>query len=91
MSDGIRPHYLPTCTASRQQVELSLRHLGVERIDLLQLHRVDPKVPLAEQVGELSRMRDEGEIRHIGLSEVTLSQIEEARQTAPDRFRPKSV
>jgi aryl-alcohol dehydrogenase-like predicted oxidoreductase len=72
-----RPEYL------RQQVELSLRHLGLERIDLLQLHRIDPKVPLAEQVGELGALREEGKIRHIGLSEVTVAEIEEAARTAP--------
>ncbi|MFI6620182.1 aldo/keto reductase [Streptomyces sp. NPDC050528] len=71
-----RPEYL------RQQTELSLRHLGVERIDLYQLHRVDPKVPLADQVGELLLMQQEGKIRHIGLSEVTVEQIEEARKIA---------
>ncbi len=68
-----RPAYL------RQQVELSLRHLGVERIDLLQLHRVDPEVPLADQVGELATMCEEGKIRHIGLSEVGVDQINEAQ------------
>ncbi|TDY47988.1 aryl-alcohol dehydrogenase-like predicted oxidoreductase [Alicyclobacillus sacchari] len=67
-----RPEYL------RQQVHLSLRHLGVERIDLLQLHRIDPKVPLEEQIGELKLLQDEGKIRHIGLSEVTVEQIEAA-------------
>jgi aryl-alcohol dehydrogenase-like predicted oxidoreductase len=71
-----RPEYL------RQQTELSLRHLGVERIDLYQLHRVDPKVPLADQVGELLLLQQEGKIRHIGLSEVTVEQIEEARKIA---------
>jgi aryl-alcohol dehydrogenase-like predicted oxidoreductase len=71
-----RPEYL------RQQAELSLRHLGVERIDLFQLHRVDAKVPLAEQVGELKRLQEQGKIRHIGLSEVSVAQIDEARQTA---------
>lgn len=72
-----RPAYL------RQQVELSLRHLGVERIDLLQLHRVDPEVPLADQVGELGALRQEGKIRHIGLSEVGVDEIQEASRTAP--------
>ncbi len=67
-----RPEYL------RQQVELSLRHLGVERIDLLQLHRIDPKVALEEQIGELTLLQKEGKIRHIGLSEVTVEQIEAA-------------
>jgi len=71
-----RPEYL------RQQVELSLRHLGVDRIDLLQLHRIDPKVPVAEQVGELKKLQDEGKIRHIGLSEVDVDQLLEAQQTA---------
>lgn len=72
-----RPEYL------RQQTELSLRHLGVERIDLYQLHRIDPKVPLAEQLGELVLLQQEGKIRHIGLSEVTVAQIEQARALAP--------
>jgi len=72
-----RPEYL------RQQVELSLRHLGLERIDLLQLHRVDPKVPLAEQVGVLAEMQREGKIRHIGLSEVGAAEIMEALLVAP--------
>jgi aryl-alcohol dehydrogenase-like predicted oxidoreductase len=72
-----RPEYL------RQQAELSLRRLRVERIDLYQLHRVDPKVPLAEQVGALRRLRDEGKIRHIGLSEVTVEQLTEASRIAP--------
>jgi aryl-alcohol dehydrogenase-like predicted oxidoreductase len=71
-----RPEYL------RQQAELSLRHLGLERIDLFQLHRIDAKVPLAEQVGELRRLQEEGKIRHIGLSEVTVAQLEEAGQTS---------
>lgn len=71
-----RPEYL------RQQVELSLRHLGVERIDLLQLHRIDPKVPLEEQVGELALLQKEGKIRHIGLSEVKVEQIEAAKKIA---------
>lgn len=71
-----RPEYL------RQQVELNLRHLGLERIDLLQLHRIDPKVPLADQVGELAVMQSEGKIRHIGLSEVTVDQLKQAGQYA---------
>jgi aryl-alcohol dehydrogenase-like predicted oxidoreductase len=71
-----RPEYL------RQQTELSLRHLGVERIDLYQLHRIDSQVPLAEQVGELLLLQQEGKIRHIGLSEVTVEQIKEARKIA---------
>ena len=71
-----RPEYL------RQQAELSLRHLGLERIDLFQLHRIDPAVPLEDQVGELKLLQDEGKIRHIGLSEVTVEEIERARQVA---------
>ena len=71
-----RPEYL------RQQVELSLRHLGLEQIPLLQLHRIDPQVPLADQVGELRALQDEGKIRHIGLSEVDIDQLQEAQQTA---------
>jgi pyridoxine 4-dehydrogenase len=71
-----RPEYL------RQQVELSLRHLGVERIDLLQLHRIDPAVPVADQVGELAALQREGKIRHIGLSEVSVADVEEAARTA---------
>lgn len=68
-----RPEYL------RQQVELSLRHLGLERIDLYQLHRIDPQVPLADQLGGLAELREAGKIRHIGLSEVSLAELEEAR------------
>jgi pyridoxine 4-dehydrogenase len=71
-----RPEYL------RQQCELSLRRMGLETIDLFQLHRIDAKVPLAEQVGELANLQTEGKIRHIGLSEVDVSQLEEAEKTA---------
>jgi pyridoxine 4-dehydrogenase len=71
-----RPEYL------RQQCELSLRRLGLETIDLFQLHRIDEKVELAEQVGELANLQKEGKIRHIGLSEVDVSQLEEAQKTA---------
>jgi pyridoxine 4-dehydrogenase len=71
-----RPEYL------RQQVELSLRHLGLDQIALLQLHRIDPKVPVADQVGELKLMQDEGKIAHIGLSEVTVDELEQARAIA---------
>ncbi|GAA1832590.1 aldo/keto reductase [Microlunatus capsulatus] len=71
-----RPEYL------RQQVELSLRNLGLERIDLHQLHRIDPQVPLADQVGTLKELQDEGKIRHIGLSEVSVEQLQEAQQSA---------
>ncbi len=71
-----RPEYL------RQQCELSLRHLGLERIELYQLHRIDPKVPLEESLGELVLLQQEGKIRHIGLSEVDVSELEQAQQTA---------
>ncbi|MBB6174817.1 aryl-alcohol dehydrogenase-like predicted oxidoreductase [Nocardiopsis mwathae] len=69
-----RPAYL------RQQTEMSLRHLGLERIDLYQLHRIDPEVPLADQVGELAQLKQEGKIRHIGLSEVSVAELEAARK-----------
>lgn len=71
-----RPEYL------RQQTELNLRHLGLETIDLLQLHRIDPTVPLEDQVGELAELRKEGKVRHIGLSEVTVEELEKARAIA---------
>ncbi len=66
----------------RQEVEISLRRLGLERIDLFQLHRIDAAYPLADQVGELKALQDEGKIRHIGLSEVSVAQLKEAQQTA---------
>jgi aryl-alcohol dehydrogenase-like predicted oxidoreductase len=69
-----RPEYL------RQCVEMSLRRLKLERIDLYQLHRIDPQVPLADQLGELAAMRAEGKIRHIGLCAVEVGQIEQARE-----------
>lgn len=72
-----RPEYL------RQQVEINLMDLGLERLDLLQLHRIDPKVPLAEQVGELEMMRKEGKIRHLGLSQVSVDEIKAASEIAP--------
>jgi aryl-alcohol dehydrogenase-like predicted oxidoreductase len=67
-----RPEYL------RQCVEMSLRRLGVDRIDLYQLHRIDPTVPLADQLGALTQLQQDGKIRHLGLSEVTVAQIQEA-------------
>ncbi|WP_448638198.1 aldo/keto reductase [Geodermatophilus sp. URMC 63] len=69
-----RPAYL------KQQVELSLRHLRVERIDLIQLHRIDPDVPLADQLGAFRELQDEGKVRHIGVSEVSVAELEQARQ-----------
>jgi pyridoxine 4-dehydrogenase len=64
----------------RQQVELSLRRLKVERLDLWQLHRIDPRVPVEESLGEMKKMQQEGKIRHIGLSEVEPHEIEQARK-----------
>jgi pyridoxine 4-dehydrogenase len=66
-----------------QCVEMSLRRLKVERIDLYQLHRIDPRTPLEESLGALRQMRDQGKIRHIGLSEVSPVQIEEAQKIVP--------
>jgi aryl-alcohol dehydrogenase-like predicted oxidoreductase len=71
-----RPEYL------RQECEMSLRRLGLEQIPLYQLHRIDPAVPLEEQVGELADLQAEGKIRLIGLSEVTVEQIRAARAVA---------
>lgn len=67
----------------KQQVELSLRRLRLEQIDLVQLHRLDPVYPIADQVGALAELRKEGKIRHIGLSEVRVEQLDEARRAAP--------
>ncbi|WP_285042280.1 aldo/keto reductase [Plantibacter sp. LMC-P-059a] len=67
----------------RQQVELGLRRLAVDRIDLLQLHRIDPTVPFEDQIGELRKLQDEGKIRHIGLSQVSVADVEAAQQIAP--------
>lgn len=72
-----RPEYL------RQQAELSLRRLRLDRIDLYQLHRIDPTVPLAEQIGALRHLQDEGKVRHVGLSEVTVDQLAEAEKITP--------
>ena len=72
-----RPDYL------RQQCELSLRRLGVERLDLFQLHRVDPTVASDEQYGLLRALLDEGKVAAVGLSEVTVAQIGAARAIVP--------
>lgn len=69
-----RPEYL------RQEAELTLRRLGVERLDLFQLHRIDPSVPSQEQFGALKELQDEGKVRHVGLSEVSVSELEAARE-----------
>src|SRR5215471_3515705 len=71
-----RPEYL------RQECEMSLRRLRLERIDLFQLHRVDRRWPLEEQVGTLRELQREGKIRLIGLSEVTVDELEQARREA---------
>lgn len=67
----------------RQECEMSLRRLGVDTIDLFQLHRIDPKFPLEDQVGELLSLQQEGKIRHIGLSEITVEQLDAAQKVAP--------
>lgn len=72
-----RPEYL------RQQAELSLRRLRRDQIDLYQLHRIDPTVPLADQVGALRLLQEQGKIRHAGLSEVTVDQLRAAELVMP--------
>lgn len=72
-----RPEYLT------QEVEMSLRRLRLERIDLYQLHRIDPKVPVEESLGALKDLQSQGKIRHIGLSEVTPAEIEQSRKVVP--------
>ncbi|HEX5740363.1 MAG TPA: aldo/keto reductase [Pilimelia sp.] len=72
-----RPEYL------RQQAELSLRRLRRDTLDLFQLHRVDPHVPLEEQVGALADLRAAGKVRHIGLSEVGVGELTRARAVVP--------
>jgi pyridoxine 4-dehydrogenase len=69
-----RPEYL------QQQVEMSLRRLKLERIDLWQLHRIDPKVPVEESLGVIAKLQKEGKIRHVGLSEVKPHEIKQARK-----------
>ncbi len=75
-ADG-RPEHL------RQVCEGSLRRLRLEQIPLYQFHRPDPKVPLAESVGALAELKDEGKIRHVGLSNVTEDQFREAERIVP--------
>jgi pyridoxine 4-dehydrogenase len=76
VEDG-RPKHL------RSAVEGSLHRLHLPRIDLLQLHRIDPKVAMEDQIGALVDLQGEGKIRHIGLSEVSVSQIEAVRRITP--------
>ena len=72
-----RPEYL------RQCVEMSLRRLKLERIDLYQLHRIDPQVPVEDSLGALKDLQVQGKIRHIGLSEVNAAEIERAAKVVP--------
>jgi aryl-alcohol dehydrogenase-like predicted oxidoreductase len=72
-----RPEYL------RQECEMSLRRLGLECIDLFQLHRIDPKVPADEQFGLLRDLQREGKVRHVGLSEVSVDEIQAAERVVP--------
>ncbi|WP_205699000.1 aldo/keto reductase [Conexibacter sp. SYSU D00693] len=72
-----RPEYL------RQCCEMSLRRLGVDQLDLWQLHRIDSQVPREEQFGVLKELRDEGKVRHVGLSEVSVEEVEAARKVVP--------
>ncbi len=74
--DG-RPEYLAQC------VDKSLKRLKLQRIDLYQLHRIDPKVPVEESLGALKVAQDAGKIRHVGLSEVTVAEIERAKKVVP--------
>jgi aryl-alcohol dehydrogenase-like predicted oxidoreductase len=74
--DG-RPEYLAQC------VDKSLKRLKLERIDLYQLHRIDRKVPVEESLGALKAAQDAGKIRHVGLSEVTAAEIEQAKKVVP--------
>ena len=71
------PEYLKQC------VDKSLKRLKLERIDLYQLHRVDPKVPMEDSLGALKKAQSAGKIRHIGLSEVSPEQVERARKIVP--------
>jgi pyridoxine 4-dehydrogenase len=67
----------------QQCVQMSLRRLGVDRIDLWQLHRIDPETPREEQFETIARMRADGYIRHVGLSEVSVADIQEAQRYFP--------
>src|SRR5580700_10115033 len=69
-----RPEYL------QQEVEMSLRRLKLERIDLWQLHRIDPQVPVEESLGAIKQLQQQGKIRHVGLSEVKPHEIDQARK-----------
>ena len=75
----------------RQECEMSLRRLGVDTIDLFQLHRIDPKFPAEDQVGELAALQKEGKIRHIGLSEVDVAAAGGRAESHPDRVGAEHV
>jgi pyridoxine 4-dehydrogenase len=72
-----RPEYLAQC------IDKSLKRLKLDRIDLYQLHRIDPKVPVEESLGALKKAQDAGKIRHVGLSEVSVAEIEQAKKVVP--------
>jgi pyridoxine 4-dehydrogenase len=72
-----RPEYL------RQQAHLSLRRLRVDRLDLFQLHRIDPKVPFEDQIGTLHALREEGLVARVGLSEITVAELDAAHRITP--------
>lgn len=72
-----RPEYLHQC------VEMSLRRLHLETIPLYQLHRIDSQVPIEDSLGKLGQLREQGKLQHIGLSEVTVEQIQQAQKTTP--------
>ena len=74
-----------------QCVEMSLRRLKLERIELYQLHRIDPRTPLEESLGAFKRMQEQGKIRHIGLSEVTPAEIEAGRKDRAHRQHPEPL
>ena len=76
LQDG-RPEHL------REACEASLKRLKLERIDLYQLHRIDAKVPVADSLGELARLQQEGKLRHIGMSQVSVDELAAARRIVP--------
>jgi pyridoxine 4-dehydrogenase len=76
-SRNARPQYL------RQACEASLRRLRLERIDVYQLHAIDPRIPLEDSVGELASLKSEGKIRHVGVSNFTVADLERARKIVP--------
>ncbi|HEY1520546.1 MAG TPA: aldo/keto reductase [Solirubrobacteraceae bacterium] len=78
-------HWVPNCRPDRLRrcCEASLKRLGLERIDLYQLHTVDPKVPIEDSIGALAELQEEGKIHHIGVSNVGLEDLERAQQIVP--------